>query len=80
MDGAPRTAFLASYVPDNERTSVMGVINIVKTLAQSFGPTITGYLAGQGQIRYSFFMAGAMKVVYDLMILYFFAKAKVVVS
>jgi sugar phosphate permease len=74
MDGAPRTAFLASYIPENERTSVMGIINVVKTLCQSIGPSVTGYLAGQGWIRFSFFAAGGMKISYDLMILYFFTK------
>lgn len=74
MDGAPRTAFLASYIPENERTSVMGIINVVKTLCQSIGPSVTGYLAGQGWIRFSFFAAGCMKISYDLMILYFFTK------
>ena len=75
MDGAPRSAFLANYIPDRERTSVMGIINVVKTICQSFGPSITGYLAGRGWIRFSFFAAGGMKASYDLMILYFFSKA-----
>ena len=78
MDGAPRTAFLASYVPDDERTSVMGIINVVKTVCQSFGPMVTGYLSGRGWIRFSFLAAGCMKATYDLMILYFFSKAATV--
>ena len=76
MDGVPRTAFLSSYIPDDERTSVMGIINVVKTVSLSIGPSITGYLGGKGWIRFSFFVAGGMKASYDLMILYFFAKAK----
>jgi hypothetical protein len=75
MDGAPRTAFLASYIPGNERTSVMGIINVVKTISQSAGPTITGYLAGRGWIWISFLTAASMKATYDLAILYFFSKA-----
>ncbi|ORX39700.1 major facilitator superfamily domain-containing protein [Kockovaella imperatae] len=77
MDGAPRSAFLANYIPDKERTSVMGIINVVKTICQSFGPSVTGYLAGRGWIRFSFMAAGAMKASYDLMILYFFSKASI---
>ncbi len=75
MDGAPRTAFLTSYVPGDERTSVMGIINVVKTICQSVGPTITGYLAGRGWIWISFLAAGCMKASYDLAILYFFSRA-----
>jgi len=78
MDGAPRTAFLASCIPDDERTAVMGIINVVKTVCQSIGPTVTGYLAGNGWIRFSFLAAGMMKASYDLMIVYFFSKSAMV--
>ena len=55
----------------------MGIINVVKTICQSIGPSITGYLAQRGEIRFSFLAAGCMKASYDLMILYFFSKAAV---
>ncbi|KAL5116679.1 para-aminobenzoate synthase, (PABA) [Pleosporales sp. CAS-2024a] len=38
MDQAPRSAFLSLIVLPEERTAVMGVVNILKTLAQSSGP------------------------------------------
>ena len=76
MDGAPRTAFLASYIPEDERTSVMGIINVIKTICQSFGPSLTGFLGGRGMIWLSFCMAGMMKASYDLSILYFFTRVK----
>ncbi len=77
MDGAPRTAFLSSYVPGDERTAVMGVINIVKTIGQSVGPTVTGWLAGRGNIWISFLAAGCLKGIYDIAILYFFTRAAI---
>lgn len=72
MDQAPRTAFLAAVVLPTERTAVMGIVNVVKTLSQSGGPTITGWLAGKGNFWIAFVVAGALKTVYDLGLLVFF--------
>lgn len=33
MDTAPRAAFTATIIPAHERTAVMGLINIVKTMS-----------------------------------------------
>ncbi|KAJ7655320.1 MFS transporter [Mycena rosella] len=72
MDIAPRTAFLASYVSTEERTAVMGIINVVKMFSQSAGPTVTGLLASHGKIWLSFVIAGVLQGSYDLAMLYFF--------
>ena len=72
MDQAPRQAFLAAAVLPSERTAVMGVVNMVKTLSQSGGPVATGYLAGVGKFRIAFLIAGGMKASYDLGILKMF--------
>ena len=66
MDQAPRQAFLAAVVLPSERTAVMGVVNVVKTLSQSGGPSITGWLAGTNKFWLAFLIAGAMKASYDL--------------
>ncbi|KAJ7211898.1 MFS transporter [Mycena haematopus] len=72
MDIAPRTAFLTSYVSTEERTAVMGIINVVKMGSQSVGPTVTGLLASHGKIWLSFVIAGVLQGMYDLAMLYFF--------
>jgi hypothetical protein len=72
MDQAPRSAFLALIVLPEERTAVMGVVNILKTLAQSSGPSVTGVLAGNGRFWVAFVVAGGLKGAYDLMLLAFF--------
>ncbi len=66
MDVAPRSAFLAAIVLPRERTAVMGLVNVVKTMAQSLGPLITGLLADHGLFWVSFVAAGSLKVTYDL--------------
>jgi sugar phosphate permease len=76
MDVAPRSAFLAAVVLPHERTAVMGVINVVKTSAQSLGPTITGILAHHGLFWVAFVTAGSLKATYDLGMLAVFAGHK----
>jgi para-aminobenzoate synthetase len=72
MDQAPRSAFLSLIVLPEERTAVMGVVNILKTLAQSSGPSVTGILAGRNHFWVAFVVAGSLKAAYDLMLLAFF--------
>ncbi|KAE8440675.1 hypothetical protein EG329_006827 [Mollisiaceae sp. DMI_Dod_QoI] len=76
MDVAPRSAFLAAVVLPHERTAVMGLINVVKTSAQSLGPTITGILADKNLVWIAFVAAGTLKATYDLGMLAVFAGHK----
>ncbi|KAF2454542.1 major facilitator superfamily domain-containing protein [Lineolata rhizophorae] len=76
MDQAPRSAFVAAVVKAEERTAVMGIVNVVRTLSQSGGPTITGVLAGEGRWWVTFVVAGSLKVVYDVGLLANFANTK----
>jgi sugar phosphate permease len=76
MDVAPRSAFLAAVVLPEERTAVMGTINVVKTSAQSLGPFITGILANNKLFWVAFVMAGSLKATYDLGMLAVFANHK----
>jgi hypothetical protein len=73
MDVAPRSAFLAAVILPNERTAVMGMINVVKTCSSSIGPFITGLLAERGFFWISFLVAGSLKATYDLGVLTVFA-------
>src|SRR5277367_4428056 len=76
MDVAPRSAFLAAVVLPNERTAVIGTINVVKTSSQSLGPLITGVLASNKLFWLAFVMAGSVKATYDLGMLAVFAGHK----
>ncbi|CAL5866668.1 uncharacterized protein PFLUO_LOCUS878 [Penicillium psychrofluorescens] len=73
MDVAPRAAFLAAVLPADKRTAIMGAVNVVKTLSQTMGPLITGVLARNQLFGVSFIIAGCLKVIYDLGILFSFA-------
>ncbi|SPO32458.1 related to MFS transporter [Ustilago trichophora] len=66
MDQAPRSAFLSAFLPAHHRTRVLGLVNTIKTLAQSGGPTLTGWLTSKGRMGWAFHVAGALKTAYDL--------------
>lgn len=69
MDQAPKHVFLATLVPSSERTAVFGWVNVVKTLAQVLGPTITGFFTVYDIQWVCFVIAGLLKVTYDVGIL-----------
>lgn len=66
MDQAPRTAFISAVVPPEERTAVMGITTMVRTLAAMSGPSITGFLAGGSRFWIAFVGAGALRLGYDV--------------
>ncbi|EED14209.1 MFS transporter, putative [Talaromyces stipitatus ATCC 10500] len=66
MDVAPRSAFLAQALPAEQRTAIMGTINVVKTTSASLAPLLTGVLSSRGALGVSFVVAGCLKISYDL--------------
>jgi MFS family permease len=66
MDQAPRAAFIAAVVQPGERTGVMGITAMVRQLAMSVGPTITGVLAANNRFWAAFLATGICRVMYDL--------------
>ena len=76
MDQAPRSAFISAVTLPEERTAVMGIVNVVKTLSQSGGPVITGILAGRERFGVAFVVAGCLKASYDLGLLTFFVNMR----
>lgn len=77
MDQAPRTAFIAAVVKPEERTGVMGITSMVRTLAMSVGPSITGLLSGNGVFWIAFLATGTCRIIYDLGLWVLFVNVKV---
>ncbi|KAK9491037.1 MFS general substrate transporter [Lipomyces doorenjongii] len=76
MDQAPRQAYVSSIVLKEERTTIMAIVGVVRTLSISTGPIVTGMFAEQGQMWISFELATAVKVLYDIGILLLFLGMK----
>lgn len=66
MDQAPRAAFIAAVVKPEERTAVMGITSMLRTLAGATGPSVTGLLAGSDRFWIAFVVAGVLRILYDL--------------
>jgi len=77
MDQAPRTAFIAAVVRPEERTGAMGITSMVRTLAMSVGPSITGFLSGSGSFWVAFLATGICRITYDLGLWVLFINVKV---
>ncbi|KXH62508.1 hypothetical protein CNYM01_01719 [Colletotrichum nymphaeae SA-01] len=74
MDVAPRAAFLAGVILPKERTTVLGLINVLKTCTSSVGPVGVGILVDKNLFWVAFVGAGCLKVIYDLGMLVSFRK------
>jgi MFS family permease len=77
MDQAPRTAFIAAVVKPEERTGVMGITSMARTLAMSLGPSITGLLSGNNMFWIAFLASGTCRITYDLGLWVLFSTVKV---
>ena len=76
MDQAPRAAFIAGVVKPEERTAVMGITAMLRTLASMSGPTVTGLLAGHDKFWIAFVAAGACRLAYDVGLYVLFINVK----
>ncbi|RDW65513.1 hypothetical protein BP5796_10205 [Coleophoma crateriformis] len=76
MDQAPRSAFIAAVVKPEERTAVMGITSMLRTLAATAGPSVTGLLAGNDRFWIAFVAAGALRICYDLGLFAMFVNMK----
>lgn len=77
MDQAPRAAFIAAVVKPEERTGVMGITHMLRTLAMSIGPSVTGILAGNDKFFAAFVATGICRVTYDVGLWVLFVNVKV---
>ncbi|AOW00700.1 major facilitator superfamily domain-containing protein [Yarrowia lipolytica] len=74
MDVVPRQAFLSHVVSAEERTKVMGIVNVVKTLARSVGPIFTGMFAEKNMLGFAFLITGLLEAAHDMGMLTLFWK------
>ncbi|QDS68894.1 hypothetical protein FKW77_007859 [Venturia effusa] len=76
LDQAPRSAFIAAVVKPEERTAVMGITSMLRTLAQSVGPTATGVLSGNDHFWIAFVATSTLRVIYDVGLFVMFVNMK----
>jgi MFS family permease len=66
MDVPTRQSYLMAVVDPDERSAAAGVTTIARTAASSLSPAVTGLLLSASLLSAPFFLAGGLKLVYDL--------------
>jgi sugar phosphate permease len=57
-----------AVVDPDERTATAGITNVARSTASAVAPAVTGWAFSVAALSLPFFVAGALKVVYDLLI------------
>ncbi len=66
MDVPTRHSYLMAVVAPDERSAAAGMTTFARTAASALAPTVTGLLFGAALLSLPFFVAGGLKIVYDL--------------
>ena len=77
MDVPTRNAYVQGVVAPDERSAANGVTNVVRSLGASAGPYLAELCYASPQYRnYPFYVAGGLKIVYDVLLLQSFHSVK----
>lgn len=72
MDVPARQAYVASIVPPPERAGALALTGAVRGIAQAAGPALAGAAIQGALLGLPFYLAGALKLVYDLSLFFGF--------
>jgi len=74
MDVPTRQSYLMAVVRPEERSAAAGVAGVARTIGASISPLFVGIMfARPNLIDMPFFIAGTLKITYDLLLYYAFA-------
>ncbi len=77
MDVPTRQSYTMAVVAPDERSAASGVTTIARSVGASVSPTLAGMLlASPSLLSVPFFVAGGLKIIYDLLIFGLFRKVK----
>jgi predicted MFS family arabinose efflux permease len=72
MDVPARQSYVMAVVPPEERAAAASVTNVPRSLATALSPFIAGWLLEQSSFGWPLVIAGAIKILYDLLLLWQF--------
>ena len=77
MDVPTRQSYTMAMVSPDERSAAAGVTGVARTIGASIAPAFTGLLLGSPALLSApFFVAGGLKIVYDLTLYRMFRAVK----
>ena len=69
MDVPTRQSYVMAVVPPDERSAAAGITSVARTIGASISPVFVGLMfARPALINLPFFIAGSVKIVYDLLL------------
>jgi MFS family permease len=74
MDVPTRSSFVMAVVPAHERAAAASLTSVPRSLAAATSPLFAGYLLGVTAFGWPLIVAGALKIVYDLLFLALFRR------
>ncbi len=72
MDVPTRQSYTMAVVDPDERTATAGLTNVARTTATAISPTFAGLAFNAAALGLPFFLAGGIKVIYDLAMFFTF--------
>ena len=72
MDVPARQSYTMAVVPPEERAAAASMTNVPRSLASAFAPLAAGYMLTFGASGGPLIVGGAIKIVYDLLLLWQF--------
>jgi MFS family permease len=76
MDVPARSSYVMAIVTPAERAAAAGVTNVPRSLASAFSPALAGLLYSLTPFAWPLVIGGALKVSYDLLLLWRFQKVR----
>ncbi|MGH2428458.1 MAG: MFS transporter [Candidatus Limnocylindria bacterium] len=68
MDVPTRQSYTMAVVEPDERTATAGITNVARAAASAISPVLAGYAFSVAALGIPFFLAGGLKVAYDLLV------------
>ncbi|NJD27798.1 MAG: MFS transporter [Chloroflexi bacterium] len=68
MDVPTRQSYTMAVVDPDERTATAGITNVARSAASAVSPVVTGFAFSVAALGVPFFIAGGLKIVYDLLV------------
>ena len=66
MDVPTRQSYTMAVVTPDERSAAAGVTTVVRSIGAGLAQQVTGLLFAASLLSWPFFLAGGLKIVYDL--------------
>jgi MFS family permease len=76
MDVPTRSSYVMAIVPPAERAAAASVTSVPRSLASAASPVLAGWLLGLSPFGWLFVAGGALKIVYDLLLLAMFHQVR----